>query len=378
VRIGVIGAGQLGRMLGFAARELGHECRFLDPGANPPAAVAGETVRAGYDDTAAVAALAADCDVLTYEFENVPVDVLRAVEASCPVFPPPAALAHAQDRVREKALFERLGIPLAPYYPVQDRADLDAATSKLGYPLVLKTRRFGYDGKGQAVIRNADDADDAWEALGGRPLVAEAWVPFQCEVSIIGVRARNGETRCWPLTENRHAEGILRTSIAPAGVTGFDETARSYMDRLLRELDYVGVLALELFVSGGSLLANEFAPRVHNSGHWTIEGSSCSQFSNHVRAITGEALGDTDCRGHAGMLNLIGSIPAAVRNPADPRVRVHDYGKAPRPGRKLGHVTVVAEDAGSRNALLDQYRGIVTESSPEVGTVTWPEPGQSR
>ncbi len=367
MRIGVIGAGQLGRMLGFAARELGHECVFLDPGENPPAAAAGPVVRADFGDAAAVAALVAECDVLTYEFENVPVDVLHAVEGGCPVFPPPAALAHAQDRVEEKRLFERLDIPLAPYRPVQERADLDDAVTSLGYPLVLKTRRFGYDGKGQAVIRNAADADGAWADLGGRPLVAEAWVPFDCEVSIIGVRSREGDTACWPLTENRHADGILRTSIAPATVPGLHETARDYMDRLLRELDYVGVLALELFVRGSELLANEFAPRVHNSGHWTIEGSSCSQFSNHVRAISGEALGRADCRGYAGMLNLIGQIPDAVHETGDSRVRVHDYGKARRPGRKLGHVTVVTDDAGARDALLDRLCQTVTESAPDCG-----------
>lgn len=356
MRIGVIGAGQLGQMLGHAARALGHECRFLDPAADPPAASAGKTIRAAYDDREALRDLAAVSDVITFEFENVPVDALLTLAPGTAIFPPPDALRLAQDRLSEKQLFERLGIPLPPYRVVDARADLDAAVAKLGYPTVLKTRRFGYDGKGQFVIRCDDDRDAAWAMLGGRPLIAEAWVPFERELSIVGARTRDGSTCAWPLTENRHADGILRVSLAPVEDSALERVAAGYLEDLLDELDYVGVLALELFASGNRLLANEFAPRVHNSGHWTIEGATTSQFENHIRAVCSEPLGRADCRDFAGMVNLIGSIPAAVREFADPRATLHDYGKTARAGRKLGHVTVVAADAAERDRLVAQLQ----------------------
>jgi 5-(carboxyamino)imidazole ribonucleotide synthase len=352
MQIGIIGAGQLGQMLGFAARELGHESIFIDPSDTPPAARAGKVVRAQYDDDAALAALAEAVDVVTYEFENVPVAALAAIPDHVPVYPPTRALEVAQDRLSEKTLFEALDIPVPPFRTVDTEADLAAACGELGFPCVLKTRRFGYDGKGQAVIRDAAGMAAAWSALGGQPLILEAWVPFDHEVSVIGARTAGGGTCTWPLTRNRHRDGILRTSLAPSDEGALNQAARAYIDRLLADLDYVGVLALELFVSGGSLLANEFAPRVHNSGHWTIEGSATSQFANHVRAITGAELGTADCRGYAGMVNLIGEIPDAARQWSDPRVFFHDYGKSPRPGRKLGHLTVVADTEAARDDLV--------------------------
>jgi 5-(carboxyamino)imidazole ribonucleotide synthase len=352
MRIGIIGAGQLGQMLGDAANRIGHRCRFLDPAENPPAARAGATIRAAYDDEAALRELASGSDVITYEFENVPVESLRPLADRLPIYPPPDALRLAQDRLSEKRLFEGLDIPLPAHRAVDTLDDLVVAGDQLGYPLVLKTRRFGYDGKGQVVLQDRNDQERAWSELGGQALIAEAWVPFDYEVSIIGARGTDGTTCCWPLTENRHRDGILRVSLAPVNDPELGHVAAAYMQRLLTELDYVGVLALELFVADGKLLANEFAPRVHNSGHWTIEGSGASQFENHVRAVTGMPLGPADCRKFVGMVNLIGEIPAAIHNFDDPRARLHDYGKQARPGRKLGHVTVVTDNAASRDMLV--------------------------
>jgi 5-(carboxyamino)imidazole ribonucleotide synthase len=356
MRIGIIGAGQLGQMLGFAARDLGVECLFVDPSVDPPAAVCGEVLQRRFDDRDALAELAASCDVITYEFENVPVEALRTIEGKVPVYPPAAALQHSQDRLDEKTLFDRLEIPLPGYYRVDSRADLDEAADALGLPMVIKTRRLGYDGKGQFVIREAADFDKAWDAIGANALIAEQWVPFDFEISCIGVRNTAGDVAIYPLARNVHEAGILRTSRSPVDAPLLAERAEDYVCRLLDHLDYVGVLALELFVCGEELLANEFAPRVHNSGHWSIEGSETSQFENHIRAILNRPLGSTASVGHAGMVNLIGEIPGAVRS-LDIGV-LHDYGKSPRPGRKLGHVTVTAETA----AECDKYVDIIERS----------------
>ena len=252
-------------------------------------------------------------DVITYEFENVPVDALRDLGDSIGIFPPPDALEQAQDRLKEKHLFQSLDIPLPAFRPVDSVDDLERAASEIGLPLVLKTRRFGYDGKGQFVLRSIDDCAEAVEELGGHGLIAEAWVPFDFEVSVIGVRSQSGEIAVWPLTENQHDNGILAISRAPLLDSGLEAQAGEFVSRMLERLDYVGVLALELFVADGRLLANEFAPRVHNSGHWTIEGAETSQFANHILAVVGEGPRSTEAVGHAGMLNLIGEIPAAAR-----------------------------------------------------------------
>ncbi len=353
MRIGIIGAGQLGQMLGEAARELGHECLFLDPSENPPASSVGDVVRAAFDDAAALADIASRTDVITYEFENVPVDALRELEGSIGVFPPLDALEQAQDRLKEKRLFESLDIPLPAFRPVDSVDDLQRAASDIGLPLVVKTRRFGYDGKGQFVLRSIDDCATAVEKLGGKGLIAEAWVSFDFEVSVIGVRSQSAEIAVWPLTENRHDSGILSISRAPLVGSGLDANAGEFVSRLLERLDYVGVLALELFVADGKLLANEFAPRVHNSGHWTIEGAQTSQFANHILAVVGESPRSTDAFGYAGMLNLIGEIPAAARQLDTADATLHDYGKSPRAGRKLGHITVVADSAEERDKMLE-------------------------
>jgi 5-(carboxyamino)imidazole ribonucleotide synthase len=358
MRIGIIGAGQLGQMLGFAARDLGIECRFVDPSENPPAAACGTVIRAPFDDPAALADLASSCDIVTYEFENVPVDALRAINADVPVYPPADALRHAQDRLDEKQLFVRLDIPLPGFHAVDTRGDLDAAADRLGLPMVIKTRRLGYDGKGQFVVRDRGDLDTAWSRLGTVALIAEQWVDFDYEVSCIGVRNVDGDIAIYPLSRNVHRDGILSTSCSPVDAPRLAGKAEDYVRRLLNHLDYVGTVALELFVHGDELLANEFAPRVHNSGHWSIEGSATSQFENHLRAITNAPLGSTASRGHAGMVNLIGEIPDAAR--ALEHGVLHDYGKAPRPGRKLGHVTVTAETARERDALLDIIEQSVT------------------
>ena len=359
MRVGIIGAGQLGQMLGFAGRSLGITCRFLDPADAPPAADAGEVIRRPFDDAEALAELAANCDVITYEFENVPVEALLRIADRVPVFPPPEALRNAQDRLDEKRLFDELQIPLPRYRAVDTLDDLRAAVDSIGLPLVLKTRRFGYDGKGQYVLKTGKDIDDAWRELGGAALIAEEWLDFDYEVSAIGVRSPGGESAIYPLTRNEHAAGILRRSRAPVDAPDLAEKAESYINALLARLDYVGVLALELFVVGDRLLANEFAPRVHNSGHWTIEGAETSQFENHLRAVTNQPLGPTACRGHAGMLNLIGSIPEAARQLAIPGCQLHDYGKSPREGRKLGHITVVADSAAARDRQLQQLEAVL-------------------
>jgi 5-(carboxyamino)imidazole ribonucleotide synthase len=368
MRIGIIGAGQLGQMLGFAARELGDECRFVDPGESPPAAACGDVIRRPFDDDQALAELAATSDVITYEFENVPVEALLRIEQQVPIYPPPDALRHSQDRLDEKRLFEELAIPLPGYRAVDSRDDLAEAAEALGLPLVVKTRRLGYDGKGQFVVRESDQVDPAWQALGDAPLIAEQWVPFDYEVSCIGARNVAGDVAMYPLSRNVHEGGILRTSSSPVDAPHLAGKAEEYVRRLLARLDYVGVLALELFVCGKDLQANEFAPRVHNSGHWTIEGSATSQFENHVRAITGRPLGPTASQGHAGMINLIGTIPPAARTLV--AGTLHDYGKAPRPGRKLGHITVTAGSPDERDRLMASISRNLTQSAPQSGTAS--------
>jgi 5-(carboxyamino)imidazole ribonucleotide synthase len=358
MRIGILGAGQLGQMLGFAARELGHSCFFLDPSESPPAAEAGPVIPAAFDDPAALSLLAEKCEVLTYEFENVPVEALGNLTIEIPIYPPLEALRIAQDRLTEKQSFERLGIPLPKYRAVNSIDDLQAARDAIGLPLVLKTRRFGYDGKGQYVIRDDHQVATGWQELGSEPLIAEQWVAFDYEVSAIGVRAVDGTIAAYCLTRNEHSGGILRTSRAPVAESGLTAKANAYLTRLLDDLGYVGVLALELFVVGDELYANEFAPRVHNSGHWTIEGAATSQFANHILAVTGEQPGSTACIGHAGMINLIGEIPESARQLQ--AGNLHDYGKSARPGRKLGHITVVAESADARDVLVAEVAPSVT------------------
>lgn len=354
MKIGIIGAGQLGQMLALAGLPFAFKFRFLDSSADAPGAQVAPIVVGAFDDRAALRRLAGDVDVVTYEFENVPVAALHEMAAARPCFPPVDALRVSQDRILEKELFGRLGIPTPPYRAVDSLADLEAGVAALGLPCVLKTRRLGYDGRGQRVLKRRSDVAPAWQALGTVPLIVEGFVRFDREVSIVGARSTRGETRAYPIATNTHREGILRVSVAPTRDTRLQRAAVAYLDRVLDHFGYAGVLTIEFFVAGGRLVANEMAPRVHNSGHWTIEGAVTSQFENHLRAILGLPLGDTSPVGHAAMVNYIGKMPDRDRILALPGAHHHDYGKAPRANRKLGHCTVVAPTAAQRDAVLRQ------------------------
>jgi 5-(carboxyamino)imidazole ribonucleotide synthase len=354
MRIGVIGAGQLGRMLALAGYPLGLRFVFLDQSADAPGAQVGRIIRGAFDDVARLQELAADVDVMTFDVENVPVEAVASIAAQKPFFPPVNALGASQDRLHEKTLFRELRIPTPEFAPVDSLEDLRAAVARIGLPGVLKTRRLGYDGRGQSVLRNADDIASAWGALGSVPLIYEGFIDFSREVSIIGVRSTGGETRFYPLSANTHEAGILRYSVAPYRNPSLQKQAETYLKRLLKRFDYAGVLTIEFFVRNGRLIANEMAPRVHNSGHWTIEGAETSQFENHVRAILGLPLGGTRAIGHAAMMNFIGRIPALRNILRVSGVHFHSYGKEPRAGRKLGHCTVTAPSAAARDRALQQ------------------------
>ncbi len=350
----MLGGGQLGRMLGLAGIPLGCSFGFLDPASAAPAAAVGDLVVGALDDLDAARRAARDAAVITYEWEGVPAPTARALESVAPVFPPPAALEVSQDRIVEKQALHALGIATAPFHAVDSEADLHAAIAAVGLPAVLKTRRGGYDGKGQAVVRDPADVHTDFVQLGGEPCILEGFVAFDRELSILAVRGRDGEVACWPAVENHHRDGILRLTLAPA--PGLDEAlqarAVAAIEPLLDELDYVGVCCVELFDVGGDLLANEIAPRVHNSGHWTIEGAETSQFENHLRAILGLPLGSTAARGVSAMVNCIAEMPDRDAVLRVPGAHLHDYGKDARPGRKLGHVTVTAADAGELDTRL--------------------------
>ena len=363
MRVAIVGGGQLGRMLVQAGEQLGVACVTLDPAADSPAAQVGPSIVGGYDDATALATLVDGADVLTYEFENVPVDAMRAL-AGPPVLPPPAALEAAQDRIAEKTLFTEVGLPVPTFAAVEDSASLTIAVDAVGLPAVLKSRRFGYDGKGQAVLRSAELSEDAWRAVGEVPSILEAFVSFDRELSIVAVRAADGELRCYPLVENHHREGILRTSYAPAPDLAHElqVAAEGHARAVAERLGYVGVFAIELFQAGGTLLGNEIAPRVHNSGHWTIEGAETSQFENHLRAVCGLPLGDVGVRGHVAMVNVIGQEPDAAAILAIPGTHLHSYGKQARPGRKLGHVTLLADDPETLQARVLQVYGHLTDA----------------
>lgn len=358
--VGILGGGQLGRMLALAGYPLGLRFRFLDPAQDAPAGQLGELVVGDYDDEELLRQFATGLDVITYEFENVPVAATRLLPV--PVFPPPAALDVAQDRLAEKTFFQQLGIPTPSFAAVNSLAELESAVTRIGLPAVLKTRRFGYDGKGQQVLRTAEQIAPAWQEMGDVPLILEGFVPFERELSIIGVRGRDGTTAFYPLIENEHRAGILRRSIAPAPDTAtLQASAEALARSVLEALDYVGVLAVELFQAGERLIANEMAPRVHNSGHWTIEGAETSQFENHLRAVLGLPLGPTTPRGQAGMLNLIGTLPDTAAVLSVPGAHLHLYDKAPRPGRKLGHITLRADDRLTLDQGLARLQDLIAE-----------------
>jgi 5-(carboxyamino)imidazole ribonucleotide synthase len=362
VRVAIVGGGQLGRMLVQAGEQLGVACVTLDPAANSPAAQVGPSIVGAYDDPASLARLVDGADAVTYEFENVPADALRALAR--PVLPPILALETAQDRIAEKTLFTDVGLAVPTFAAVGDLVSLTSGVEDVGLPAVLKTRRFGYDGKGQAVIRNAELLEDAWRAVGEVPSILEAFVPFDRELSILAVRAVDGELRCYPLVENHHREGILRVSYAPAPdlTDELQAAAEAHARAVAERLDYVGVFAIELFQAGGTLLGNEMAPRVHNSGHWTIEGAETSQFENHLRAVCALPLGDVAVRGHVAMVNVIGQEPEAAAILAIPGAHLHSYGKEPRPGRKLGHITLLADDPETLRERVLQVTGHLTDA----------------
>jgi 5-(carboxyamino)imidazole ribonucleotide synthase len=353
--VGVLGAGQLGRMMALAGYPLGLDFLFLDREPGTPAHQVAPSLFGSFTDTTLLDQLAAQCDVVTFDWENVPAAALDHLTSRVRIAPPRAALATAQDRLLEKQLFARLRIPTNRNVAVDSLADLQKAAAVVGLPGVLKTRRLGYDGKGQFVLRRAADIETAWQALGSAPLLYEAMVPFDYEVSAIAVRSLGGQFVMYPLNRNLHRDGILRLTRAPWKSPRLESAARRYLRKLMEHFDYVGVLAVEFFVLRGKLVANEMAPRVHNSGHWTIEGAVTSQFENHLRAILGLPLGDTRARGHSAMLNLIGEMPDRTRLLQQKGLHIHDYGKMPRPGRKLGHITLVeasAQAADSRAAQL--------------------------
>ena len=358
--IGILGGGQLGYMLALAGYPLGLHFRFLDPSPEAPVGSIANRVTADFNDEPALEKFSHGLQVVTYEFENVPVAAAKFLGERVPVYPPAAALEEAQDRLREKRLFRRLEIPTTEFAEIANREELDGAVKQVGLPAMLKTCRMGYDGKGQWLLRTAEDVEKARLEFLAVPLILEKFVPFARELSILGVRGRGGEVAFYPLIENHHRGGILRLSLAPAPQLdrAVQHAAEDAACRVLDALQYVGVLAIEFFEHEGRLLANEMAPRVHNSGHWTIQGAVTSQFENHLRAVVGLPLGSTSAIGCSAMLNLIGDVPNSEEVLAVRDAHLHLYGKSARAGRKLGHVTLRAsspEQLASRLGELPTY-----------------------
>lgn len=362
MKIGVIGGGQLGRMLAMAGIPLNMDFVFLDPAPDACAATLGQHIQADYADQAALRQLADTVDLVTFEFESVPAETVAFLSEFVPVYPSAEALRIARDRWLEKSLFQKLDIPTPEFANILSQEDLNAAVQQIGLPAVLKTRTLGYDGKGQKVLKTSADAQEAFAELGNVPCILEGFVPFTGEVSLVAVRARSGETRFYPLVHNTHQEGILRLSIA-SNAHPLQTLAQDYVSRVLTELDYVGVLAFEFFEIAGGLKANEIAPRVHNSGHWTIEGAVCSQFENHLRAIAGLPLGQTARRSESAMLNFIGNVPPVEAVTAIEGCYLHHYGKAFKSGRKVGHATLCAQDEAQLQAGITAVEALINLSS---------------
>jgi len=359
--IGILGAGQLARMLALAGKPLGLKFIFLDPTANACAADVGKHLVGAYTDPTLLAQLAEESDVITYEFENVPVEIIDSLSAKTPVYPPAKALLVGQDRITEKSFLHDLDIATAPFKAVSSLEDLQQAMPEIGYPAILKTRRLGYDGKGQVVLKSENDLNDAWAAVQNAPCVIEGFVPFEREVSIIASRSVSGEIVYYPLSENQHDKGILRLATNTRN-DPLQKKAEAYINTLLKALDYVGTLALELFVVGDTIVANEFAPRVHNSGHWTIEGSETSQFENHLRAIIDMPLGSTSSIGYSAMQNFIGGVPETEKLLALPHVHLHLYDKESRKGRKIAHATARTDSAETFTNVIKQLIELAAES----------------
>ena len=360
MKIGVIGGGQLGRMLALSGTPLGQSFVFLDPAPDACAQALGQHIQAAYDDQAALRQLAEQVDLVTFEFESVPAETVAFLSQFVPVYPGAEALRIARDRWFEKSLFNELGIPTPAFADVQSQADLDAAVAAIGLPAVLKTRTLGYDGKGQKVLRAAADVQGAFAELGSVPCILEGFVPFSGEVSLIAVRGRDGEQRFYPLVHNRHEQGVLALSVASTNHP-LQALAEDYVGRVLKHLDYVGVLAFEFFEVDGGLKANEIAPRVHNSGHWSIEGAECSQFENHLRAIAGLPLGSTAKIGESAMLNFLGKVPEVARVAAIADCHLHHYGKAFKAGRKVGHATLRCADAATLKTRIHELEALIAQ-----------------
>jgi 5-(carboxyamino)imidazole ribonucleotide synthase len=361
-RIGIVGAGQLGRMLALAAYPLGVHSLFLDRAADTPGGQVAPIIVGELEDPQKLDELARRSEVVTFDWENISGAALAPLAAITEVRPPRAALEASQDRIVEKALFRKLKIPVTPHAPIDSQAQLRNAMRELGTPGVLKTRRLGYDGKGQFVLRGMQSIDAAWEALGGAGLIYEKFQRFSREVSIIAARSAAGKIVFYPLSCNTHGNGVLRYGIAPFARPQLERAAQSYIRRVLNALGYVGVLAIEFFVVAGRLMANEMAPRVHNSGHWTIEGCATSQFQNHVRAICDLPLGSTRALGHTAMINFLGTMPDRDALLAIDGLTYHDYGKLARPGRKVGHCTILKKHATERDRALKRALKLITWS----------------
>lgn len=344
MKLGIVGGGQLGRMMALAAMPLGVKSIFLDPSEAACAADAGELVLAGYDDVQGVQKLAAQADAVTFEFENVPPETVAMLAETRPAYPPAEALRTARDRWFEKSMFQELGIATPKLALVDDQESLEAGSEKVGFPSVLKTRTMGYDGKGQKVLRSRADVAGTFEELGSVPMILEGFVDFEFEVSCIGVRNAEGQCVFYPLVKNEHRQGILYRS-EPIQDVHLQAQAEQAVKAVMDRLNYVGTMAFEFFVRDDALIANEIAPRVHNSGHWTIEGSCCSQFENHVRAVMGMPLGSTESTRPVVMFNVIGKRPDVTALMKIHGVHWHDYTKSERAGRKIAHITVTAPDA---------------------------------
>jgi 5-(carboxyamino)imidazole ribonucleotide synthase len=366
MKVGVLGAGQLGRMLALAGIPMNVEFVLLDPAKDACGQLLGEFINAPFDDETALQKFVDQVDVVTVEFEHISVKSLEWLGQRVPVYPPPVAVATAQDRLLEKQMFARLGIPTADYKAIDQMDEFIAYCSSRSQQLIAKSRRAGYDGKGQARINADTDLRAAWQELAGVAIIVEDMIDFDREVSIIAVRDRNGETRFYPLCENTHTGGILHCTKVRLN-DPMQQQAEDYIQRVMDELDYVGVLTFEYFNCGDQLIANEFAPRVHNSGHWTIEGADTSQFENHVRAICGLSLGSTETLGPVAMINIVGEMPPRDAVLAVEGAHWHDYGKESRAGRKLGHITLRANNQQQLDEQLTRIEDLLAGTSAPVG-----------
>ncbi len=362
MKIGILGGGQLCRMLALAGYPFGFTFKFYDSSPSACAGQVGPLTVGAFDDTEALKAFAKDLDVVTFEFENITPVAVQCCAAITKVFPSLQSLTTGQDRIKEKTFFKSLEIPTARFFEVRSKESLVIAVKELGFPVVLKTTTLGYDGKGQKVLRNDKDIEEGWKLLGTHTLIVEEFISFDRELSIIAARGQDGAIVFYPLVQNTHHEGILRTTRAPAPewTAALQAKAEKYISRIVSTLEYVGVCALELFQKGDELIANEMAPRVHNTGHWTMDGAVTSQFENHIRAIAGLPLGSTRVRAHTTMLNLIGTIPPLEAVTTLQSVHTHLYGKDIRPGRKVGHINICDKHSELERIL----EGLISKQGP--------------